>query len=124
MHAVPEPVAPPAFHAVDELPGRDARAKRPPLLSFLLRWSTLRRVTRVFSLLALDLAGVFLAIFTALLLKNLLHGKGTTAIAFAQTRGYAPFACLVTVCSSRDRTCTPTAASAPGLRASSRRSSR
>ena len=97
MHAVPEPAAPPAFRSVEELPGRDARAKRPPLLSFLLRWSTLRRVTRVVSLVALDLAGVFLAIFTALLLKNLLHGKGTTAIAFAQTRAFAPLACLVTV---------------------------
>ncbi len=97
MHAVPEPVAPPAIRPVEEVPGRDARAKRPPLLSFLLRWSTLRRVTRVVSLLALDLAGVFLAIFTALLLKNLINARGTTAIAFAQTRDFAPLACLVTV---------------------------
>src|SRR5579862_1191377 len=96
MHAVPEPVAAPSVRPVD-LPDRDARAKRPPLLSFLLRWSTLRRVARVVSLLALDVAGVFLAIFTALLLKNLVRGEGTTTIAFAQTRSFAPLACLVTV---------------------------
>src|SRR6185503_20879992 len=43
---------------------RDVRAKRPPLLSFWLRMETLRRVSRVLSLLALDVGGVFLAIFT------------------------------------------------------------
>jgi hypothetical protein len=47
---------------------RDVRAKRPPVLSFLLRWETARRLTRVLVLMALDFAGVFLAIFTALLL--------------------------------------------------------
>ena len=36
-----------------ELPDRDIRSKRPPVLSFLLRRSTLRRVGRVVSLLAL-----------------------------------------------------------------------
>ena len=46
--------------------GRDMRAKKPPLLSFLLRMETLRHIARVVSLVALDLAGVFLAIFTAL----------------------------------------------------------
>jgi exopolysaccharide biosynthesis polyprenyl glycosylphosphotransferase len=96
MHAIPEPVSSPSFRNA-ELPERDARAKRPPLLSFLLRWSTLRRFARIVSLLALDVAGVFLAIFTALLLKNLVRGHGTTAIAFAQTRTFAPLACLVTV---------------------------
>src|SRR5579862_872723 len=93
MRAIPEP----AYRVAEEAPGRDARAKRPPLLSFLLRWSTARRFARVVSLLALDLAGIFLAIFTALLLKNLVRGAGTTAIAFAQTRNFAPLACLVTV---------------------------
>ncbi len=38
------------------LPDRDMRSKRPPVLSFLLRWSTLRQAARVVSLLALDLA--------------------------------------------------------------------
>src|SRR5919206_4311634 len=48
---------------------RDMRRKRPPALSFLLRMDTLRRVARVASLLALDFAGLFLAIFTALCIK-------------------------------------------------------
>ena len=88
MHAVPEPVAePPAVRRrSSELPERDVRAKRPPLLSFLLRWSTLRRVARVVSLLALDLAGVFLAIFTALLLKDVVHGRGDDARARSSRR--------------------------------------
>src|SRR5689334_19450910 len=47
---------------------RDMRRKRPPALSFLLRMSTARRLARVVSLLALDFAGVSLAIFTSLVL--------------------------------------------------------
>src|ERR1039457_636303 len=50
---------------------RDMRRKRPPSLSFLLRMATARRLARVVSLLALDFAGVALAIFTALILKAL-----------------------------------------------------
>ena len=45
------------------------RSKRPPALSFLLRMETARRAMRVLSLLALDFAGLALAIFTALALK-------------------------------------------------------
>ncbi len=49
---------------------RDMRSKRPPAVSFLLRMETVRRVARVLSLLALDLVGVALAIFTALASKE------------------------------------------------------
>ena len=56
------------------LPERDVRRKRPPALSFLLRMATLRRGLRVLSLLALDFAGVWAALFTALLLKALVKG--------------------------------------------------
>src|SRR5450759_2237989 len=56
-------------------PERDIRSKRPPALSFLLRMSTMRRLARVLSLLALDFAGVALAIFTALALKEAVHGS-------------------------------------------------
>jgi exopolysaccharide biosynthesis polyprenyl glycosylphosphotransferase len=74
------------------------RAKRPPLLSFLLRWETARRVARVVVLMALDFAGVFLAIFTALLLKDIAYGKSRLiSQAFHQTRGFVAFAYLVTV---------------------------
>jgi exopolysaccharide biosynthesis polyprenyl glycosylphosphotransferase len=78
------------------LPERDVRAKRPPMLSFLLRWSTIRRMARVLVLLALDLAGVFLAIYTALVLKDAVHGANSHG-AFQQTRNIFAFAGLVTV---------------------------
>jgi hypothetical protein len=48
------------------LPAFDVRRKRPPLLSFVLRWETLRRAVRVATLLVLDFAGLFSAIYAAL----------------------------------------------------------
>src|SRR4051794_700678 len=54
--------------------GRDLRSKKPPALSFLLRMETLRRIARVVSLLAIDVAGVVLAIYTALALKASVRG--------------------------------------------------
>jgi exopolysaccharide biosynthesis polyprenyl glycosylphosphotransferase len=105
MRAVPDPVSdetaaldgltPSRSFALGE---RDVRAKRPPLLSFLLRWETARRLSRVVVLMALDFAGVFLAIFTALLLKDVVHGRsGLISQAFHQTRGFVAFAYLVTL---------------------------
>ena len=44
---------------------RDVRRKRPPVLSFLLRLETLRRIARVVSLLVLDYIGVAAALTTA-----------------------------------------------------------
>jgi len=83
------------------LPDRDVRRKRPPVLSFLLRMATLRRALRVLSLLALDFAGVWAALFTALLLKALIKGGydlGEAArFASGQTRTYLAFAYLLTV---------------------------
>ena len=77
---------------------RDVRAKRPPLLSFVLRWANARRVARIAVLMALDFAGVFLAIFTALLFKDVVHGEARLyPQAFHQTRGIVAFAYLVTV---------------------------
>src|SRR5438270_5998585 len=61
--------------ATAELAEHDIRRKRPPALSFLLRMSTLRRLARVVSLLALDFAGLALAIFTSLLLKEAVRGN-------------------------------------------------
>jgi len=103
IRAVPDPVGEPRPALSQEhaetvmLPGRDVRAKRPRFLGFVLRWATLRRVVRVVTLIALDVAGVFLAIFTALLLKDVVRGHGTADQAFHQTRGIVAFACLVTV---------------------------
>jgi exopolysaccharide biosynthesis polyprenyl glycosylphosphotransferase len=74
----------------------DIRRKRPPALSFLLRMSTLRRMTRVASLMALDFAGVTLAIFAALVLKEAVHGPIDAANASETTKHFLPFAYLLT----------------------------
>ena len=94
--AAPEEATPRTGARVD-LPPTDIRRKRPPALSFLLRWDTLRRLTRVLSLLALDFAGVFVAIFTALMLKAVVQ-QGTWAWheSFVEARQTVAFAYLVT----------------------------
>ncbi|MHB8242749.1 MAG: sugar transferase, partial [Solirubrobacteraceae bacterium] len=79
-----------------QLPERDIRSKRPPVLSFLLRMSTARRVSRVVSLLALDFAGVALAVFTALVLKEVAHGRVQAVHARETTEHFLPFAYLLT----------------------------
>jgi exopolysaccharide biosynthesis polyprenyl glycosylphosphotransferase len=81
--------------ATDVLPDRDMRAKRPPLLSFLLRWDTLRRAFRVLSLLAIDLGAIVLAIFTALSLKAAARDAWDPAVSWEQAKDYTPFAFLV-----------------------------
>ena len=59
------PAGPNGTGAGVSLPSNDVRRKRPPAFSFLLRMETLRTVGRIGSLLALDFAGVFLAMKTA-----------------------------------------------------------
>jgi exopolysaccharide biosynthesis polyprenyl glycosylphosphotransferase len=79
------------------LPSRDVRRKRPPLLSFVLRMETLRRVTRVLSLLALDYLGVVAALFTALALKLAVRGEFDLRTTWHDTKPWIAFAYLVTV---------------------------
>ena len=88
---------PPLTGARVGLPSTDIRRKRPPALSFLLRWDTLRRLGRVLSLLALDFAGVFAAIMTALMLKAMVQ-QGTWAWheSYVEARQTVAFAYLVT----------------------------
>jgi exopolysaccharide biosynthesis polyprenyl glycosylphosphotransferase len=74
----------------------DIRRKRPPALSLLMRMSTGLRVARVGSLLALDFAGVALALLTALVLKEVLNGPVKLAHAEYATRQFLPFAYLLT----------------------------
>ena len=74
----------------------DMRRKRPPALSLLLKMSTARRVGRVALLLALDLLGVFLAIFTALIVKAAVLGNPDVHKAINETKHILPFAYLVT----------------------------
>ncbi|HSD79760.1 MAG TPA: sugar transferase [Solirubrobacteraceae bacterium] len=75
----------------------DVRRKKPPALSFLLRWETVRRLARVCSLMAIDLAGVFLAIFTALALKAAVRDAFVFDEIFHQAKDYVAFAYLLTV---------------------------
>ena len=86
--------------AAAPLPGeaseRDIRRKRPPALSFLARAATLGRGARVISLLALDFAAVALAIFTALVLKEAVHGTVDASNSVDGTKQFLPFAYLLT----------------------------
>jgi hypothetical protein len=75
---------------------RDIRSRRPPVLSFLLRTTTLRRVARVVTLLALDFAGIALAIFTALALKEAVHGSVDVSRALRGGEKFLAFAYLLT----------------------------
>ena len=79
------------------LPPIDIRRKRPPALSFLLRLDTLRRVSRVVSLLALDFAGLFAAILTALMVKAVVRdGNWAWSASLDETQENIAFAYLVT----------------------------
>ncbi len=79
------------------LPERDIRRKRPPFLSFVLRWETLRKVARVISLLLLDFIGVVGALLTALMLKLAVHDQLDAGVAWRDIKHWIPFAYLVTV---------------------------
>jgi exopolysaccharide biosynthesis polyprenyl glycosylphosphotransferase len=79
------------------LPGHDIRRRRSPLLSFLLRLETLRRIGRVVSLLAIDLAGVGGALYTALIVKLAIDGDVQPLAAWRVARPWIAFAYLVTV---------------------------
>jgi exopolysaccharide biosynthesis polyprenyl glycosylphosphotransferase len=79
------------------LTARDVRARKAPIRGILLRWETMRRLTRLVTLAALDGAGVFLAIWTALELKALVNGGSDVQMSFEQTKGVAPLAVLVTL---------------------------
>jgi exopolysaccharide biosynthesis polyprenyl glycosylphosphotransferase len=78
------------------LPDRDVRRKRPPVLSFLLRMETVRRLGRILTLLAIDFAGVFLAIFTAMCIKAAVLESVDVEAAYDETMRIVWFAYLVT----------------------------
>ena len=76
----------------------DVRRKRPPALSFLLRMETLRRGSRVVSLLLIDFAAIFAAIFTALMVKAVVHdGQWAWHASRVEALHTIAFAYLVTV---------------------------
>ncbi|MFL5844157.1 MAG: sugar transferase [Solirubrobacteraceae bacterium] len=63
----------------------------------MLRWETLRRAGRVLSLVALDIAGVFLAIYTALGVKLAVRGNFDAELVWEQTKDLVVLATLVTL---------------------------
>ena len=81
--------------AAAELPLRDVRAGSVPLLKGILRFGALRRGGRVLALAVLDVAGMFLAIWTALAIKAAFKAPDGLHLTFDQAQEYAPLACLV-----------------------------
>src|SRR3954454_7085469 len=79
------------------LPARDIRARKAPVRSALIRFDALRKLTRVVTLTVLDVAGVFLSIWTALELKAVINGQPNLTLSFHQTQDVAPLAILVTL---------------------------
>src|SRR5690242_17351292 len=87
----------PAPGVTTTLPHRDVRARRPLLLRAIIRLRTLRAIARVLVLGALDAAGIFLAIWTALELKAALRDKSDLTLSYHQAHDVAPLAILVTL---------------------------
>jgi exopolysaccharide biosynthesis polyprenyl glycosylphosphotransferase len=79
------------------LPVRDVRRKRPPFISFLLRRATVRTITRVVLLLALDFAAVCGSLFTATSIKLAFNNGFTLHNAWVNTDNFLAFAYLLTV---------------------------
>jgi FlaA1/EpsC-like NDP-sugar epimerase len=77
------------------LPDRDVRARKPLLLSGVLRFDTLRALARITTLAALDLVGLVLAIYTALVVKTALRAPDQLGQMWSQAQDYAPLAGLV-----------------------------
>jgi exopolysaccharide biosynthesis polyprenyl glycosylphosphotransferase len=77
------------------LPDRDVRAGKPLLLRAVLRFDTVRSIARVGTLAALDLAGLFLAIYTALVLKTAIVSPDQLGQMWSQAKEYFPLAGLV-----------------------------
>src|SRR4051812_17998973 len=87
----------PAPGVATTLPPRDVRSRRPFLLRAIIRLRTLRSLARVLMLGALDAAGIFLAIWTALELKAILRNKSDLTLSFHQAQDVAALAILVTL---------------------------
>jgi exopolysaccharide biosynthesis polyprenyl glycosylphosphotransferase len=78
-----------------DLPTRDVRARSVPLLTAAMRLELVRRGARVAILATLDVAGMFLAIWTALAIKVVVRAPDALGATFDQAQEYAPLACLV-----------------------------
>jgi exopolysaccharide biosynthesis polyprenyl glycosylphosphotransferase len=79
------------------LPDRDVRAGKPLFLRSVLRFDTLRALARITTLAGLDLVGLFLAIYTALVVKTAIVAPGQLGQMWGQAQDYFPLAGLVTL---------------------------
>ena len=76
------------------LPERDVRAGK-PVLSGILRFDLFRATVRVLTLAGLDLLGLFLAIYTALVVKTALVSPSQVDQMWGQAKDYFPLGALV-----------------------------
>ncbi len=76
------------------LPERDVRAGK-PMLGGLLRFDLGRAVVRVATLAALDIAGLLLAIYTALVVKAAIRHPDSIGLMWDQALDYLPLGALV-----------------------------
>ena len=77
------------------LPDRDVRAGKPLLLSGVLRFDPLRALVRITTLASLDLVGLVMAIYTALVVKTAIVAPGQLGQMWDQALEYAPLGGLV-----------------------------
>jgi exopolysaccharide biosynthesis polyprenyl glycosylphosphotransferase len=76
------------------LPERDVRAGK-PMLGGLLRFDLVRAVIRIATLAALDIAGLVLAIYTALVVKAAIRHPDSIGLMWDQAMDYLPLGGLV-----------------------------
>ena len=97
-HTGVEPPAVVPAPGAARLPVTDVRRRKPPVLSFLLRLDTLRRGFRVLTLLAVDFAGIFMALYTAHMFKEVVkEGSWAWGPMLEETSRLIAFAYLLTV---------------------------
>ena len=94
----------------------DVRRRRPPALSFLRRFDTLRRCLRIVTLIALDALGVYAALLVALAAKAAVQGDWNLDVSADQAYDYWTFAFLITALLFARSGLYANRASRPGLR--------
>jgi len=94
----------------------DVRRRRPPALSFLRRFDTLRRCLRIVTLIALDALGVYAALLVALAAKASVQGDWDLDVSADQAYDYWTFAFLITALLFARSGLYANRASRPGLR--------
>ena len=77
--------------------GRDIRAKPPQLIRLLASGDTHRQAARVLALVAIDILGIFAALFSALVVKALVRGELDLSTQLSGSLEFLPFAALITV---------------------------